>query len=80
MGFQSAIPRFLVAAICLCFSLCGSDSAAQNKKADSPAALAAYNGADREQRLLAGAKAEGKVVWYTSLAGSSYKELTLIRQ
>ena len=30
---------------------------------------------DREQRLAAGAEAEGKVVWYTSLAGSSYKEL-----
>src|SRR5262249_399739 len=27
------------------------------------------------QRLLTGAKTEGKVVWYTSLAGSSYKEL-----
>ena len=37
--------------------------------------LAAYTGADREQRLIAGAKVEGKVVWYTSLAGSSYKDL-----
>src|SRR5438093_651387 len=48
---------------------------AQAKKPASLAELAAYTGADREQRLLAGAKAEGKVVWYTSLAGSSYKEL-----
>jgi iron(III) transport system substrate-binding protein len=47
----------------------------QGKKAGSLAELAAYTGADREQRLLAGARAEGKVVWYTSLAGSSYKEL-----
>ena len=46
---------------------------AQDKKL--AADLAAYSGADREQRLIAGAKAEGKVVWYTSLAGSSYKEL-----
>ena len=37
--------------------------------------LVAYTGADREQILVGGAKAEGKVVWYTSLAGSSYKEL-----
>jgi len=37
--------------------------------------LAAYSGADREQVLAVGAKAEGKVVWYTSLAGGSYKEL-----
>ena len=47
---------------------------AQGKPA-SLTALAAYSGADREQRLIAGAKAEGKVVWYTSLAGSSYKDL-----
>ena len=48
---------------------------AQGKKPPSPAELAAYSGADREQRLVEGAKAEGKVVWYTSLAGSSYKDI-----
>jgi iron(III) transport system substrate-binding protein len=48
---------------------------AQSKKPASVAELAAYNGTDREQRLLAGARAEGKVLWYTSLAGSSYKDL-----
>jgi len=48
---------------------------AQANKTFSLAELGAYTGADREQRLVAGAKAEGKVVWYTSLAGSSYKEL-----
>jgi len=48
---------------------------AQTKKPATFAELAAYTGADREQRLLAGAKTEGKVVWYTSLAGSSYKDL-----
>ena len=37
--------------------------------------LVAYTGADREKILIAGARAEGKVTWYTSLAGSSYKEL-----
>ncbi len=52
-----------------------ADGWAQAKKAISLAELAAYTGADREQRLIAGAKAEGKVVWYTSLAGSSYKDL-----
>ena len=30
--------------------------------------LARYIGADREQVLYAGAKAEGKLMWYTSLA------------
>ena len=48
---------------------------AQGKKPATLAELASYTGPDREQRLLAGARAEGKVVWYTSLAGSSYKEL-----
>ena len=37
--------------------------------------LAAYNKPDREKLLYAGAKAEGKVTWYTSLAGESYKKL-----
>jgi iron(III) transport system substrate-binding protein len=37
--------------------------------------LAAYNKPDREKVLYAGAKAEGKITWYTSLAGNSYKDL-----
>ena len=48
---------------------------AQAKKSATLSELVAYTGADREQILVGGAKAEGKVVWYTSLAGSSYKEL-----
>ncbi|MGE5219370.1 MAG: hypothetical protein ACM3SP_20425 [Chloroflexota bacterium] len=32
-------------------------------------------GAECEQILYAGAKAEGKLMWYTSLAGGSYKAL-----
>jgi len=74
MHSQSAIPRFLIAAFSIGLLL-GATAWAQSKKPSSLAELAAYSGADREQRLLAGAKAEGKVVWYTSLAGSSYKEL-----
>jgi len=37
--------------------------------------LAAYNKPDREKVLYQGAKSEGKVTWYTSLAGGSYKKL-----
>jgi iron(III) transport system substrate-binding protein len=47
----------------------------QAKKPTSVAELAAYTGRDREQILLNGAKSEGKVVWYTSLAGGSYKAI-----
>jgi iron(III) transport system substrate-binding protein len=48
---------------------------AQSFKPTTLAELAIYNGPDREQLLLAGAKKEGKLVWYTALAGGSYKEL-----
>jgi iron(III) transport system substrate-binding protein len=48
---------------------------AQTKKPSTLSELVAYTGADREKILIAGAKAEEKVTWYTSLAGSSYKEL-----
>lgn len=61
--------------LCLLFLHCFGSAWGQTKKPVSFAELAAYTGADREQRLLTGAKTEGKVVWYTSLAGSSYKEL-----
>lgn len=52
-----------------------STAAAQSAKPMPFAQLAAYNKPDREQVLYAGAKAEGKVTWYTSLAGGSYKDL-----
>ena len=47
---------------------------AQSGKPMPPPQLAAYDKPDREQILYAGAKTEGKVTWYTSLAGGSYKE------
>ena len=50
-------------------------ASAQLKKPTAFSELAAYSGADREQLLLAGARSEGKVVWYTSLGGGSYKAM-----
>jgi iron(III) transport system substrate-binding protein len=47
----------------------------QERKPTSVAELATYRGPDRESILYAGAKTEGKVTWYTSLAGASYKEI-----
>ncbi|HMA79343.1 MAG TPA: extracellular solute-binding protein [Candidatus Binatia bacterium] len=52
-----------------------SEAWPQARKPASLAELAGYMGADREQTLYAGAKAEGKLMWYTSLAGGSYKAL-----
>lgn len=52
-----------------------SFASAQSSKPSSLDGLAAYTAADREEILAAGAKKEGKVVWYTSLAGGSYKAI-----
>jgi iron(III) transport system substrate-binding protein len=46
------------------FVCVASSAAAQTK---SLADLASYRGADREEMLKAGAKKEGKLIWYTSL-------------
>jgi iron(III) transport system substrate-binding protein len=48
---------------------------AQPRKPTTIAELVTYRGPDREQLLYAGAKTEGKITWYTSLAGDSYKEI-----
>jgi len=48
---------------------------AQARKPMTIAELVTYSGKDREQVLYAGAKTEGKVTWYTSLAGASYKAM-----
>ncbi len=65
----------LVALLLLILALRPFPGGAQGNKPTSLAELAVYNGADRAQLLIAGAKKEGKVVWYTALAGASYKEL-----
>ncbi len=47
----------------------------QTSKPSSAADLASYNGADRERLLLDGAKREGKVIWYTTLAAEQNKQV-----
>ena len=61
--------------IVLLLLLLPSEGWVQARKPSSIEELTTYLGADREQILYAGAKSEGKVVWYTSLAGGSYKEI-----
>ena len=58
--------------LCLLFLL-PSEARVQGRKPTTGTEIATYSGADREQLLYSGAKSEGKVVWYTSLAGESYK-------
>jgi iron(III) transport system substrate-binding protein len=52
--------------------LVANDLLAQ-RKPQTISELVTYNGKDREALLYAGAKSEGKVTWYTSLSGDSYK-------
>ena len=47
----------------------------QSGKPSSLAELASYTGSDRERLLLEGAKREGKVVWYTTLAAEQNKQI-----
>jgi len=65
-------PFTLILSLFLLFS---GHAWAQASKPKSIAELAIYTGSDREQLLYAGAKSEGTVTWYTSLAGDSYKAL-----
>ena len=50
----------------------------QTAKPASAADLAAYTGADRERVLFEGAKREGKVVWYTTLAADQNKQIAAV--
>lgn len=65
----------LIPLVVLALLFSPSEAWLQARKPTSLADLTSYMGADREQVLYAGAKAEGKLMWYTSLAGGSYKEL-----
>src|SRR5262249_40643070 len=60
--------NILPAALCLLFLL-PSEARLQSRKPMTIAELVTYNGADRENILYNGAKTEGKITWYTSLAG-----------
>lgn len=62
-------------ALCVLFFFC-QEPFAQPRKLGTVAEIATYVGADREQVLYAGAKSEGVVTWYTSLAGDGYKAIS----
>jgi iron(III) transport system substrate-binding protein len=66
---------WIITAVFLLLAFLPSAGWAQVGRSLSLAELAVYRGADREQVLVTGAKKEGKVTWYTALAGNSYKEL-----
>ena len=59
----------------LFFLVIAAPVSSQTSKPSSAADLASYTGADRERLLLDGAKREGKVVWYTTLAAEQNKQI-----
>jgi iron(III) transport system substrate-binding protein len=65
----------IVGLIVCSFLILPAGAQPQSRSPMTIAELVTYSGADREQVLSGGAKAEGKVVWYTSLAGDSYKAM-----
>ena len=66
--------KLFIATIVIALAI-GSSALAQNRNSKTFPQLASYIGGDREQILFEGAKSEGKVNWYTSLSGGSYKAL-----
>jgi iron(III) transport system substrate-binding protein len=64
---------FVIRLMAIVLLFCGTQTSAQTQKQMTISELATYAGKDREALLHAGAKKEGKVTWYTSLAGGSYK-------
>jgi iron(III) transport system substrate-binding protein len=64
-------------AITIALAIFGSArfACSEGNKPAALAELAPYTGPNREQLLLSGARTEGKVVWYTSFTGNSYKEV-----
>jgi iron(III) transport system substrate-binding protein len=68
--------RLIIATLFVFF---GCPSAwSQTAKPSAAADLASYGGADREKILFDGAKREGKVVWYTTLATDQNKQIAAV--
>jgi iron(III) transport system substrate-binding protein len=67
--------RFVVSVLIILSLLFPAELLAQARKPMTISELVTYNDNDREQVLFAGAKSEGKLTWYTSLAGDSYKAM-----
>ena len=64
-----------LSALLLLLWLSAARAWSQTNKPATAAELAAYTGADREKILFEGAKREGKLVWYTTLATDQNKQI-----
>jgi iron(III) transport system substrate-binding protein len=68
------ILKILTAALLFVF-FTNTPATSQSGRQSSPAEIAAYSGPDRERLLVEGAKREGKLVWYTTLAVVQNKQI-----
>src|SRR5687767_13145633 len=66
--------KFTIATSLLILFVC-ANAWSQIGKPPSLSELAAYTGSDRDQLLAEGAKREGKLVWYTTLAAEQNKQI-----
>jgi len=78
-AFMAALATLVVLAACggsAAPASGGGSATTSSGPPSTPAALASYQGSDRQEILEAGAKKEGTLTWYTSLAGPILDSLT----
>jgi iron(III) transport system substrate-binding protein len=73
-GNTIATMKFVIANLLWVLSMV-QPAGSQTAKPSAPADLAAYAGGDRERLIHDGARREGKLVWYTTLAAEQNKQI-----
>ena len=66
-GMRTTIPATVMVAVCVAILFCTTTAQAQTAGGDN-SAIYLYKGADRDQRLIAKAREEGTLTFYTSMA------------
>lgn len=66
-GMRTSISATIMVAVCVAVAFCTTTVRAQTAGADN-SAIYSYKGADRDQRLIAKAREEGTLTFYTSMA------------
>ena len=69
-GMRTSISATIMVAVCVAVAFCTTTAQAQTAGADN-SAIYSYKGADRDQRLIAKAREEGTLTFYTSMATTS---------
>ena len=70
-GMRTSISATIMVAVCVAVAFCTTTAQAQTAGADN-SAIYSYKGADRDQRLIAKAREEGTLTFYTSMATTEF--------